>query len=79
MRTLLLEGEEPSPTPRPMTLEPYQSTTDRKWRVRIKGANGEKVMISEAYGARQGAERSAVRLKEAGHQGFVILPSRPTR
>lgn len=77
--TMLLEGEEPPVRQRPMTLEPYQSRTDRKWRVRIKGANGEKVMVSESYGSRQGAERSAIRLKEAGHQGFAILPSKPCR
>lgn len=60
------------PQPRPMTVEPFYSRRDMKWRVRITGANGEKVMVSEAYAREQGARRAARRMVEAGSQGFVL-------
>lgn len=58
--------------PRPLIVEPWQSRVDRKWRVRIRGANGGKVMVSEAYNRKQDANRAAQRLADCSAAGFDL-------
>lgn len=87
---MLQNGEVPHPLngladpaskdqPRPMVLQPFQSRIDGKWRVRIVGANGEKVMTSEAYSRKNDATRAANRLVAAGKQGFTLRAAKEGR